>query len=271
MIHMFSRFATYRTKKLRVRANDLAVTDRQERVPGFNQKALARTPVVMIGAGGLGGEIGEALVRKGVGEIAIFDDDFVEPTNLSRQHFYSSDLYKNKAKRLARNLAREGFSGTVLKGYGLRFQDALEAGIDVPGNVAIVCVDNNPTRVAASCFYRGQGIPVIFTAVSREADHGYVFIQKAGNACFGCVFPDSVNDDTYPCPGTPAVKDILKVVAGIVAYGVDSLLMERRRLWNYKSIFLDGSIPGSDWKIAKRKDCKLCQGEQAQLPLIGAG
>jgi molybdopterin/thiamine biosynthesis adenylyltransferase len=126
-------------------------------------------------------------------------------------------------------------------------------------------VDNNPARIAASGFYRKQGLPVIFTAVSQQADHGYVFIQEPGQACFACLFPRAVNDDTYPCPGTPAVKDIRKVIAGTVTYALDSLLMKRLRAWNYKSIFLDGTIPGSDWVIERRKDCKLCQADQVRL------
>jgi len=187
--------------------------------------------------------------------------DIVEPSNLSRQRFYKSDLYKNKAIRLARNLAKEGFSGTHLLGYGLSFQDAVASDVDLLGRVAIVAVDNNPTRVAASRFYRKHHIPVIFTAVSAQADHGYVFIQEPGEGkpCFGCLFPKSVNDDTYPCPGTPAVLDILKTVAGIVTYSVDSLLMKRLRTWNFKSCYLDGTIPGSDSMIEKREGCKLCQ------------
>jgi adenylyltransferase/sulfurtransferase len=228
-------------------------------VPGFIQQDLTDARIFLIGAGGLGSETGEALVRKGIGELIILDPDIVEPSNLSRQRFFKSDLYKNKAKRLARNLANEGFCGTRISGYGLSFEEARDRGIDLLGSVAIVGVDNNPGRVAASCFYRKHAIPVIFTAVSRQADHGYVFIQEPGKACFDCLFPRAVNDDTYPCPGTPAVKDILKVVAGIVTYAVDSLLMKRLRVWNYKHIFLDGTIPGSDWMLEKRKDCRLCR------------
>jgi molybdopterin/thiamine biosynthesis adenylyltransferase len=252
---------SYRCKRLRVRTKDLSVTNRQEKLPGFNQQALEKAQVILIGAGGLGGECGEALVRKGVGELVILDFDIVEPTNLNRQRFYKSDLYKNKAHRLARNLAKEGYCGTLIQGYGLSFQDAVEQGIDLLGSVAIVGVDNNPARTAASRFYRERNIPVIFTAVSAQADHGYVFIQEPGEdkACFGCRFPKSINDDTYPCPGTPSIKDILKTVSGIVSYAVDSLLMKRLRVWNYKSIFLDGTVPGFDCVIEKRKDCKLCQ------------
>jgi molybdopterin-synthase adenylyltransferase len=234
-------------------------------VRGYNQQALAGSRIIQLGGGGLGGETGEALVRKGIGELVILDPDIVEPTNLNRQRFYQRDLYKNKGERLARNLAQEGYCGSLIQGYALSFQEAHENGVDLLGTIAIVAVDNNPTRIAASHFYSKQGIPVIFTAVSAQADHGYVFIQEPGKACFGCLFPRSINDDTYPCPGTPAVKDILKVMAGIVSYAVDSLIMKRLRVWNYKSVFLDGTIPGSDWLIDIRKECKLCHSDQPRL------
>jgi hypothetical protein len=38
-------------------------------------------------------------------------------------------------------------------------------------------VDNNPARVEASRYFREKSIPVIFTAVSLDGDHGYVFVQ----------------------------------------------------------------------------------------------
>jgi molybdopterin/thiamine biosynthesis adenylyltransferase len=252
----------YRCKPLKLKDKQESVFDRQEKLPSFNQQAYSSSRIILIGAGGLGGQCGEGLTRKGIGELVILDPDVVEPSNLSRQKFYKSDLYKNKAIRLARNLAKEGFSPTRLQGIALSFQDAVDAGFDLLGNVAICGVDNNPTRVFASRFYRERNIPVIFTAVSAQADHGYVFIQtgKKDDPCFGCLFPKSVNDDTYPCPGTPAVLDILKTVAGIVTYAVDSLIMKRLRIWGYKDIFLDGTIPGADSVIERRINCKLCRG-----------
>src|SRR5712691_11839630 len=103
----------YRTKHLKPRSkDDPTVDDRQREIPGFKPESLPPTKVILIGAGGLGGEIGEALVRKGVGTLVIFDHDLVELTNLNRQRFYENDLYKPKAHRLAKNLAKEGFMGS---------------------------------------------------------------------------------------------------------------------------------------------------------------
>jgi molybdopterin/thiamine biosynthesis adenylyltransferase len=254
---MFSRskahqfLVTYRTKQL------LGVEDRQVILNSFKHEALVAAKILLIGAGGLGGEIGEALVRKGVGYLVVLDFDHVETSNLNRQLFYKNDLGKPKAHRLALNLSKQGFCRTTIQGISLSFQDALTYGIDTSCTLAIVGVDNNPCRVAASTYFRERSTPVIFTAVSVDASHGYAFVQEPGKACFACQFPKAVNDETYhPC--SPGIKDILKVVGGIVSYAVDSLLMERLRTWNYKHCYLDGTIPGKDWLVPRRLDCPLC-------------
>jgi adenylyltransferase/sulfurtransferase len=258
----------YRTKQLLPRTQgEAAVTNRQEKLKGFNQHALANASVLLIGAGGLGGEIGEALVRKGVGKLSLVDFDLVELTNLNRQLFTERDLGKPKAHRLAKNLSTMGFCDTTIKGIALSFQDALQYGIDLAADIAIVGVDNNPARIAASTYFRQQQTSCIFTSVSLDATHGYAFVQEPGKACFACQFPKAVGDETYhPC--SPGVKDILKVVAGIVCYALDSLLMERLRTWNYKHVFLCG-FPGKDWLVPRRPDCPLC-GDHTTEPQTGS-
>ena len=270
MRSMFSNSRTRgvlcRTKHLRIEEETgrSPVTERQEQLAGFSQLALLAAKIILIGAGGLGGEIGEALVRKGIGFLTLLDDDVVEATNLNRQRFYEADLGKNKAVCLARTLAKEGFCGTEIRGYGLRLEEAIALGVDLSGSVAIVGIDNNPGRIAASTYFRRLSMPVVFTAVSETANNGYVFVQEASaeSPCFGCMFTDAIDDKTYPC--TPSVKDMLKVVAGITVYAVDSLLMERKRFWNYKDEYLDGSVPGNSWQVEKRKECQLCGAAQEE-------
>jgi hypothetical protein len=73
------------------------------------------------------------------------------------------------------------------------------------------------------------------------------------------MFPDMVNDDHYPCPGTPAIADILQAVGSLAVYAVDTLLMKRPRTWNYRRISL--SDPGLDGGslIVQRGACGLCR------------
>jgi molybdopterin/thiamine biosynthesis adenylyltransferase len=231
--------------------------DRQKRIPGFDQEIFSKSHVLCIGAGGINSQIAPTLVRKGVGKITLLDDDVVEPSNLNRQRFYIKDVGENKAVALARNLQPECIVATEIRGYPFRLEEAISHPC-LACDLAICGVDNNPARVAASWFFRAKHTPVIFTAVSRDADHGYVFVQEKDGPCIACMVPDMVNDDRFPCPGTPAIADILQAVGALAVYAVDTVLMKRPRTWNYRRVSLsDPSLDGGSM-IAQREGCGLC-------------
>jgi molybdopterin/thiamine biosynthesis adenylyltransferase len=231
--------------------------DRQRKIAGFDQAKYSSSHILCIGAGGLISHIAPTLARKGIGAITLFDDDIVEVSNLNRQRFYERDLGSNKAIALAQNLQPECIVATNIRGYPLRFEEADARKIDLSCAVAICGVDNNPARLAASRHYRAVGIPVIFTAVSENADHGYVFIQDVSGPCIGCVFPDIVDDDRFPCPGTPAISDVLQLMGALCAYAVDALLMKRRCEWNYRRLSLsDATQDGASHITRANPICK---------------
>lgn len=230
--------------------------DRQKKIPGFDQEIFSRSKVLCIGAGGLISNIAPALVRKGIGALTILDEDVVEVSNLNRQRFYEQDIGKNKAIALVQNLQPECIFETKLTGYALRFEEAVRAGLDLTCDVAVCGVDNDSARVTASSHFFAHSIPVIFTAVSVDGDHGYVLVQEPGGPCFGCLFPDAVNNESFPCPGTPAIVEVLQIVGAFTTYAVDSCIMGRRRPWNYRHVYLsDGKLDS-----CQRSDRRLlCQ------------
>jgi molybdopterin/thiamine biosynthesis adenylyltransferase len=231
--------------------------DRQSKIAGFDQGVFSKSHVLCIGAGGLISNIAPTLVRKGVGRVTLLDDDIVEPSNLNRQRFYIKDIGKNKALALAENLWPECIAATEIRGIAFRLEEAIARGIDLGCNVAVCGVDNNPARVAASRHFRFKGIPVIFTGVSRDGDCGYVFLQEKHGPCIGCLYPDMTGDDRYPCPGTPAIADILQAVGYLAIYAVDTLLMKRARNWNYRRVSLsDGASDGASL-AAPRSGCRM--------------
>jgi molybdopterin/thiamine biosynthesis adenylyltransferase len=231
--------------------------DRQQLIPGFDQEVFSKSSVCCVGAGGIISHIAPTLVRKGLGRMALLDRDIVEASNLNRQLFYEKDIGENKALALAGNLQRECIAATDIRGYACRLEDAIDRDIDLSCDVAVCGADNNPARVAASRFFRFKGIPVIFAAVSRDGDHGYAFVQERHGPCIACLVPDMTDDDRYPCPGTPAVADILQVIGAMVVYAVDTLLMNRPRVWNYRRISLaDGSLDGAA-SISDRQGCRM--------------
>lgn len=231
--------------------------DRQKRIPGFDQAVYSKSSVLCIGAGGIISQIAPTLARKGIGRITLLDDDVVEASNLNRQRFYQKDLGSNKALALAENLQRECIAETEIRGYPFRLEEAIARKMDLSGDVAVCGVDNNPARIVASRYFRAASVPVIFTAVSRDGDHGNVFVQDKVGPCIACVFPDMLNDDRYPCPGTPAIADILQALGAMVVYAIDTLLLERPRAWNYRRMSLsDGTLDGASI-VAAREGCRM--------------
>lgn len=232
-------------------------TERQQRLAGFDQVVYSRAHVVCIGAGGLISQIAPTLVRKGIGALMILDNDVVEPSNLNRQRFYFKDIGQNKAFALAENLVPECVHRTVITAYPLLLEEAIDGGIDLSCDVAICGVDNNPARIEASKHFRRLKIPVVFTAVSVDADHGYVFVQEASGPCFGCLFPDAMDSRTYACPATPAIADILQAVGALSVYAIDTCLMSRLRTWNYRRMWLSDGRWDGGIVIERRSDCAV--------------
>jgi sulfur carrier protein ThiS adenylyltransferase len=67
---------------------------------------LARFRVGIAGAGGLGSNCAVALARSGVGTLVVSDFDVVEPANLNRQYYFTSQIGQLKSQALKDNIAR---------------------------------------------------------------------------------------------------------------------------------------------------------------------
>lgn len=230
----------------------------QEKISGFDLKTYQDSDVLLIGGGAIGSHVGLGMVRKGIKGLDILDDDKVELKNLTRQIYYLKNVGKNKAISLAKILSKEGFFKSTIRGYPYRFQEALETGMDLSSYKAIICaVDNNATRILAAEYCLSRSIPLILNAVSRDGTQLYCAVQEPGRACFGCLMPQAINDNRYPC-NLPGIIDVIQVVSGFTVYALDTLLTHRYREWNLRMISLDGSIPDSCLSIPKKGHCPLC-------------
>lgn len=231
--------------------------DRQGRIAGFDQQKYSTSHVLCIGAGGLISHVAPTLLRKGIGKLSVFDPDSVETSNLNRQRFYRQDIGMLKAPALVRNLLPECIHDTELIGHSTSLDTAIHRRIDLSCDVAVVGVDNDPARVAASRFFRLHGTPVIFMGISAEGDHGYVFRQGKAGACLGCLFPDIAGNEQFPCPATPAISDIIQLVGALAVYAVDAELMGRSCDWNYRSEYLYSGQGSCASDIPVRSSCRL--------------
>jgi adenylyltransferase/sulfurtransferase len=215
---------------------------------------------LLIGAGGLCSPIAIAAMRQGIGRLTILDDDIIEWSNLTRQHYDRRDVGRHKVHALGQSLAATGMFPLIIDAYPWRFQEYVERLARPPHfDLAIAGVDNNPSRRAASIYGLTRGIPVVHAAISRDANSLYVFVQQPGSACWGCAHPEYVDDAVYPC-AVPQILDILNVASGFVMYAANSLVSPaaRPREWNSVQVWLDGGLPPLLRTIPRRADCPIC-------------
>ena len=127
---------------------------------------LRQKRVLIVGCGGLGGNLISIFSRIGVGCLRIVDGDVFEATNLNRQLFSEIPvLGQNKARVAADRIARINPEITVdaVQTF-LTEENALELlrGCDI----AVDALDNIPGRriLAAAC--EKAGIPLVYGAIS---------------------------------------------------------------------------------------------------------
>lgn len=241
------------------------VSHTQEKVEGWDQRACAQAVVHAIGAGGITSAMAPSLAKQGFGEVQMIDHDIVEPSNLNRQAFREQDLYQPKAHALARFLSEISYLGTVVSGHHCTFLEFTRAHPDLIPDVGIVGVDNDRARAQACRWYLDHDRPLVCVGISRTADSAYIFVQQPQSGCLGCFLGKHlVSDGGSPCPGAPAVMDVLQVAGGFGVYAVSSLVMPRPRDWNLIQVSMADGLARAAL-IERRFDCPMC-GRTAAVP-----
>jgi hypothetical protein len=108
----------------------------------FNPIKVTNT-ISVIGSGALGSWMIEGLVRMGFTNINIYDDDVVNPHNISNQNFLESQVGEEKIKCMLER-AKSINSSVKIKGHG-RYIFNKEEGNYLSGFV-FLCLDNIDTR-----------------------------------------------------------------------------------------------------------------------------
>ena len=144
-------------------------SSRIEKVIGAGGVAtLAEAKVALFGLGGVGGSCAEALVRGGVGSIAVVDGDAVQESNLNRQAIaFLSTMGKRKTDAFARMAADiepaariEAFPEFVLPDRVPSLLD--EVGERLGGvDFVIDAIDTVSTKIALAAEAEARGIPIV--------------------------------------------------------------------------------------------------------------
>ena len=230
------------------------------------QLRLKASRVVMIGAGGLGCPASEMLVRAGLGQVQLIDDDVIEASNLQRQTlFLPEDIGKPKALTAAHMLNKINplvrARGTVARLSEDNAYELLEMASGKP-DLLLDCTDNFATRDIINRISVRYQIPLLSASAIATQGQLALYEPHLNTGCYHCVFGSVTVDaaaDERTCTNsgvlatTPAIMGNLQANAALQYLG-----LTKNPLTN-KLLIWDGSQM-QQRLMGYRKDvyCPIC-------------
>ena len=137
---------------------------------------LNKSSVIVFGIGGVGGAVLEALVRGGVGTVAVVDKDIVDITNINRQIIATNDNIGEKKVDVAEKRALSINPDINFKKYDLFYLPETAEEIDLDKYDFIVdAIDNVTAKLELIERANKLGIPVISSMGTGNKLHPELF------------------------------------------------------------------------------------------------
>lgn len=129
------------------------------------QLKLLESTVVIVGLGGLGGQLVEQLGRAGVGKIITVDPDIFEETNLNRQLLSNmTNLGREKTNEAKERLEKTN-KAVEFQGFQCRF-DKLPDDVWEEADLVFDCLDNIDDRLALAQKCSASNCPLVHGAIA---------------------------------------------------------------------------------------------------------
>jgi molybdopterin/thiamine biosynthesis adenylyltransferase len=220
--------------------------------------------VLLIGLGGLGCPAALALVRAGVSELVLCDDDVVDEGNLHRQILYTpADIGTDKLVAAGAALAAEAAaSGTRIRLVRQRFLPDNARDLVRSVDLVVEGADNFATKflVADACFLEQR--PAVHGAAIRWVGTAWA-VSPEGKPCYRCLFEDVPTGPQASCDNAGVMGPVVGVVGALMAelaLRVASGRPTYAQLWS-----LDGKTDSlRRVPVSARAACPLC-GESASI------
>jgi len=208
------------------------------------QFALLQSTVGIVGVGGLGGWIIEALARMGVGRIIAIDGDVFEENNLNRQAFCrEADLGRPKVEA-ARQRVAEVNTAVEVVAHHQRVDEEQMVRLLQGAQVVVDALDALPTRLALQRAARRLNVPMVHGAVAGYVGQVMTILPEDAGL-YGLYGGDRVPEHGIEAQwGNPAATPMM--VAAWQVQEVVKLLTGRGELLRHRLLFMDGEIGAVD-------------------------
>jgi adenylyltransferase/sulfurtransferase len=177
------------------------------------QELLARSRVLIVGAGGLGSPVLQYLAGAGIGTLGLIDADTLDASNLHRQPIYAlRDVGRQKVE-LARAAVQAINPAVRVEAIEARFDAGNALALVADYDVTVDCTDNFRAKYLINDAAVLTQKPAVFASVYQYEGQLQVYKPQEGHACLRCIWPDATLDGVV---GNCAAAGVLGPVAGAV-------------------------------------------------------
>jgi molybdopterin/thiamine biosynthesis adenylyltransferase len=227
------------------------------------QQTLLDSKALVVGAGGLGSPAAMYLAAAGVGEIAIYDGDDVDMSNLQRQIAHrTQDIGTGKAVS-AKNTLSALNPEVRVRAMKHRLEGETLLQEVAAADVVLDCSDNFGTRFAVNAACVNRRKPLVSGAAIRFEGQVAVFMSgQADSPCYNCLYAD-LGDEQQNCARNGVIAPLTGIIGSVQALEALKVLLGIGRTLTGRLLLLDGMT--MEWNIMtlrKNPRCPTC-GRQA--------
>ena len=225
-------------------------------IGGAGQQRLLAAHVAIVGAGGIGSPLIQALAAAGIGRLTVIDDDRVALSNLQRQYlFATADVGRAKVAAAADAVARLNPDVRFVP-LERRLDAAGFDGFAAGADVVVDGSDNFATRLMVADAALARRLPLVSAAVGQFEGQLAVYRGwEPGKPCYRCLVGDAPDRGDASCAdqgvlgaltGVLGSLAAIEAIRQIVPFGDDSagkLLLVDLLAFRFRTIAV-GKDPG---------------------------
>ncbi|WP_201583992.1 HesA/MoeB/ThiF family protein [Psychrobacter jeotgali] len=228
------------------------------------QLRLKSSRIVMIGAGGLGCPASETLVRAGLGQLLLIDDDVIEESNLQRQTlFLPTDIGKPKAETAAQLLQEINpmieARATVARLSDDNAYELMDMAAGKP-DLLLDCTDNFATRAMINRISVRYQIPLLSASAIGMQGQLALYEPALNTGCYYCVFGEHNSDtDERTCANSGVLASTTAIMGNLQANAALQYLGLTKNPLTGKLLMWDGrQMQQRLMGYRQDSDCPIC-------------
>ena len=192
------------------------------------QKKILCSKILIVGVGGLGCPAAENLVRAGVGNIGLIDNDIVNLSNIHRQSLFNSQDIKKFKVSVATKKLREINPLTKIKTYKSRLNENNIKNIIKPYDLVIDGSDNFKTKFLINDYCVKLKKKLVTGAISKFDGHIFTFdFKDKKTASLKSFYQENeISDDNLNCEFEGVLGTTASIVGSIQANEALKMIME---------------------------------------------